>query len=191
MNTRIILSALALAAVSATAFADHGRHDNGRHVGNRHQGRDSEYARVVRVEPLVERVRYTVPVQQCWTESRVRSSHSGRTGDAGAAIVGGAIGAILGNAIGDGRGRTAATLGGAVVGAALGNELSKSDGRDYRDRGRYEQVERCRTHHEERYDERVSSYRVTYEYNGRRQITQLPYDPGRYLRVAVDVHPLG
>lgn len=187
MNTRILLSTLALSVISAAAFADHGRHDKGRHEGDRHRGRDSEYARVVRVEPLLERVRYTVPVQQCWTESRVRSS---RSGDPGAAIVGGAIGAILGNAIGDGRGRTAATLGGAVVGAALGNELSRSDGRrEYRDR--YEQVERCRTHHEERYEERVSSYRVTYEYNGRRQVTQLPYDPGRYLRVAVDVHPLG
>ncbi len=40
---------------------------------------------------------------------------------------------------------------------------------------------------EERFDERVAGYRVTYEYNGRRQVTQLPYDPGRYLRVAVDV----
>ena len=94
------------------------------------------------------------------------------------------------HSIGDGRGRTAATLGGAVIGAAVGNELSKSDSRRDR-RPRYEQVERCRTAYEERFDERVAGYRVTYEYNGRRQVTQLAYDPGRYLRVAVDVHPLG
>jgi uncharacterized protein YcfJ len=183
MTTRILIStiALGLAAVSGNALAD-----NGRHKGH-DRDRDGDYARVVRVEPLMERVRYTVPVEQCWTEERVRSN---RSSDAGAALVGGAIGAIFGHAIGDGRGRTAATLGGAVIGAAVGNELSKSDSR--RDRGRrYEQVERCRTSYEERFDERVVSYRVTYEYNGRRQVTQMPYDPGRYLRVAVDVHPLG
>src|SRR5690606_25380494 len=116
MNTRILVSAVAigLAAVSGTALAD-----NGRHKGHdRDRGRDGDYARVVRVEPMVERVRYTVPVEHCWVEERVRTS---RSGDAGAAIVGGALGAIFGNAIGDGR--TAATLGGAVIGAAVGNEL--------------------------------------------------------------------
>jgi uncharacterized protein YcfJ len=185
MNTRILISALAigLTAASGNAIAD-----NGKHRGqDRGRDRDGDYARVVHVEPLVQRVRYTVPVEQCWTEDRVRSS---RTSNAGAALVGGAIGAIFGHAIGDGRGQTAATLGGAVIGAAVGNEVSKSENR--RDRGpRYEQVERCRTSYEERFDERVQGYRVTYEYNGRRQVTQLPYDPGRYLRVAVDVHPLG
>lgn len=183
MNTRILVSVLAIGitAVSGSALADNGRHKG--HDRDRH--RDDDYARVVRVEPMIERVRYTVPVEQCWVEDRARP---GRSGDAGAALIGGAIGAIFGNAIGDGR--TAATLGGAVVGAAVGSELSKSDSRRDR-RPRYEQVERCRTHHEERFEERVAGYRVTYEYHGRRQVTRLPYDPGRYLRVAVDVHPLG
>jgi uncharacterized protein YcfJ len=187
MKNRILISALALAlgATAGTAFAD-----NGKHRGDRDRGyRDSDYARVVRVEPLVERVRYSVPVEQCWTEERVRSGS--RSGNASAAVVGGVIGAILGNNIGHGDGRRAATLGGAVVGAAIGNEVGKSDGRrDYRG-PRYEEVQHCRTRHEERFEERVAAYRVTYEYNGRRQVTQLPYDPGRRLRVAVDVHPLG
>lgn len=187
MNHRILVSAVAigLVAVSGNVLADQGRD---RH-NNYRSDRDSDYARVVRVEPLVQRVRYTVPVEQCWVEELVRNDR--RVANPGAAIVGGAIGAILGNRIGDGHGRAAATLGGAVVGAAIGNEVGKSGNRnDYR-QPRYEQVERCRTTQEERFDERVSAYRVTYEYNGRRQVTQLPYDPGRYLRVAVDVHPLG
>jgi uncharacterized protein YcfJ len=193
MNNRIFISAaaLALAAVSGTALADSGwqrgdrDHDRDR---DRDRDRDGAYARVLQVEPLVERVRYTVPVQQCWSEERVRDE---RRPANGAAIVGGAIGAILGNGLGEGRGRGAATVGGAIVGAAIGNELGRSDGRrDYR-QPRYEQVQQCRTRYEERFDERVASYRVTYEYNGRRQVTQLPYDPGRYLRVAVDVRPLG
>lgn len=186
MKNRIFISAVALAvaATSVNAFAD-----NGRHRGNRDYDRDSDYARVVRVEPLMERVRYTVPVEQCWTEERAVSNR--RPGNPAAAIVGGAVGAILGSGVGRGDGRRAATLGGAVIGAAIGNEISKADGRrDYRE-PRYEEVQQCRTRYEERFDERVASYRVTYEYNGRRQVTQMSYDPGRYLRVAVDVHPLG
>ncbi|MEO6080704.1 MAG: glycine zipper 2TM domain-containing protein [Steroidobacteraceae bacterium] len=185
MNNRILISAVAvcITAASGSALAD-----NGRHRGDRnHDNRDSDYARVLRVEPVMQRVRYTVPVERCWNEERVRSDR--RSSNAGAAIVGGAIGAILGNRISDGRG--VATLGGAVVGAALGNEIGKADGRrDYRE-PRYAQVQRCRTLQEERFEEHVAGYRVTYEYNGRHQVTQLPYDPGRYLRVAVDVHPLG
>lgn len=185
MNNRILIAAAALAftAASANALAD-----NGRHRGDRNHDRDGDYARVLRVEPLVHRVRYTVPVEKCWTEERVSAGR--RQGDGGAAIVGGAIGAILGHSIGDGRGRAATTLGGAVIGAAIGNEIGKSGDRNYRE-PRYEQVQRCRTSYEERFDERVDGYRVTYEYNGRRQVTQLPYDPGRRLRVAIDVHPLG
>ena len=187
MNNRILISAVALVltATSGSAIAD-----NGRHLGNRDRDRDrgGDYARVLQVEPLIERVRYFVPVEQCWTEERVRDDRSSANA---AAIVGGAIGAILGNSVSDRRGRGVATVGGAIVGAAIGNELGKSDDRREYRQPRYEQVQRCHTRYEERFDERVAGYRVTYEYNGRRQVTQLPYDPGRYLRVEVDVHPVG
>jgi uncharacterized protein YcfJ len=203
MKSKILISAVTLALVAAAggALADNGRHrgdrgDHGRDYSrdygrdyNRDHGRGYDYARVLRVEPLVQRVRYSVPVEQCWTEQRVRGGN--RSDSTGGAIVGGAVGAILGNTIGRGDGRRAATVGGAVVGAVLGSELARSDGRrDYRE-PRYEEQQRCRTEYEDRYDERVSGYRVTYEFNGRRQVTQLPYEPGRYLKVAVDVHPLG
>jgi uncharacterized protein YcfJ len=193
MNNRILAGAvaLAIAATSGAALAD-----NGRHYGNREHdrgNRDTDYARVVRVEPMLERVRYSVPVEQCWNEGRV-SDGGYRSGSSktGAAIMGGVVGAIFGNALGGhGDGRHAATVGGAVLGAAVGNELGKNGGqREYRE-PRYEEVQRCSTRYEERFDERVAGYRVTYDYNGRRQVTQLPYDPGRYLRVSVDVHPLG
>lgn len=191
MKSRIIAGvvAVAITAVSGTALAD-----NGRHLGNRNYdrgGRAGDYARVVNVEPLVERVRYSVPVEQCWNEGRVRDDGYRNGSKTGAAIVGGVVGALFGNAVGGhGDSRRAATVGGAVLGAAVGNEIGKNGGRDYRE-PRYEEVQRCSTRYEERFDERVAGYRVTYDYNGRRQVTQLPYDPGRYLRVSVDVHPLG
>jgi uncharacterized protein YcfJ len=137
---------------------------------------------------LYERVRYREPVQQCWIEER-RGGY--RSDPVGAAIVGGAMGAVIGSHISRGDGRTAATLGGAVVGAALGSELARKDARQgYRDSG-YGAVERCHTRHEVRYDERIVAYRVTYSYHGRRQVTRMAYDPGRYVQVAVNVHPLG
>jgi uncharacterized protein YcfJ len=185
MNSRILATGAVLAlALSQAALADHG-HDGRDHRDRyRDAGRDGEtYARVIDVEPLLEQVRYTVPVENCWVESRGRGYPDKTT----SAIVGGAVGALIGNNIGRGEGRRAATLGGAFVGAVLGNQAARSG-----ERGpRYEQVQRCQTRYEERFDERVSGYRVTYEYGGRRGVTRLPYEPGRYIRVAVDVHPLG
>lgn len=182
MNNKMLagFTALVLGVVSVAAQAGPGRgkgHD-------RHDHRD--YARVVHVEPILERVRYTVPVEQCWVEERAYGGRGDRTG---AAIVGGAVGAIVGNQIGRGDTRRVATVGGALVGAALGSELARNA--DRHGGPRHEAVEHCRTRHETRYDERVAAYRVTYVYNGRRETTRMAYDPGRYLRVAVDVRPLG
>jgi uncharacterized protein YcfJ len=185
MNSRILATGAVLALVlSQAALADHGRGERGRYDRNWDAGRDSDaYARVIDVEPLFERVRYTVPVEDCWVESRGRGYPDKTT----SAIVGGAVGALIGNNIGRGDGRRAATLGGAFLGAVLGNEAARSGARA----PRHEAVQRCQTRYEERFDERASGYQVTYEYGGRRGVTRLPYEPGRYIRVAVDVHPLG
>lgn len=43
-------------------------------------------------------------------------------------VVGGAAGGLLGNQVGGGRGRTAATIGGAVIGALAGNQIEKQMG---------------------------------------------------------------
>jgi uncharacterized protein YcfJ len=193
-KAKLSLSLLALGLLPLLAQAGHGWRDEHRGRGhNRDQYRNGDYARVVHVQPLLERVRYREPVQECWTEDRYRgdSYRSGyRSDPTGAAIVGGAVGAIVGSHIGRGDGRTAATLGGAVVGAALGSEIARNDARRGYSEPRYREVERCHTRHQERYDERIVGYRVTYDYNGRRQVTTLPYDPGRYLQVAVNVHPV-
>jgi hypothetical protein len=42
--------------------------------------------------------------------------------------------------------------------------------------------------HEER---RIDGYRVIYVYNGQKFATDMPYDPGRELRVRVDIRPAG
>jgi uncharacterized protein YcfJ len=207
MNSKILsVSAVVLALSSQLALADHG-HDFGRGYGrnygyeggyrdDRRYDNDYDYARVLNVEPLMERVRYSVPVEQCWNEDRrddYRGGYRGSYGNsssAGAAVLGGVAGAAIGNHIGRGDERVVATIAGAVLGAAIGNQVGsqRRDDYGYRD-DRVRSVERCQTRNEERYDERVRAYRVTYEYNGRRSITEMPYDPGRRLRVAVNVHP--
>jgi outer membrane lipoprotein SlyB len=53
------------------------------------------------------------------------SSGEGRTSGAGA-IVGGLVGALAGNQVGSGGGRTAATVAGGVAGAAIGNRVESN-----------------------------------------------------------------
>lgn len=149
---------------------DYDRHDD----RDRHRGRDR--ARVVHVEPVYERVRYSVPVEHCWNE-RVRHVRRGSDRTA-ATVVGGAVGAVIGNRIGDGRG--VATVAGAAVGAVIGSELARGERREVH----YDTVRRCEVRHEPRFERRVVAYHVTYELRGRRDVTRLAYDPGRYIAVA-------
>lgn len=168
MNRNILIGLITL-ALGATATAQAG---NGNGHGRSHDRHRDDMARVLHVEPLVERVRYTVPVEQCWDEHRVR-----RDANAGGAIVGGVVGAMLGSAVGQDGHRGAATVGGALLGAAIGSNVGDN-------RVRHSVRERCEVHHETRWEERVVAYRVTYVYNGRRDVTRLDHDPGRYFRLA-------
>lgn len=146
-----------------------------------------DYARVVDVQPLTRRVRVTTPQRECWDETRVDEGRGGPRTSAGGAILGAVIGGVIGHQIGSGRGRDAATAAGAVIGAGVGaRQAERNSGnapaREYT-------VERCDTRYSEHWEERVDGYRVTYVYNGRRQVTQLPYKPGDRIRVRVDVSP--
>jgi uncharacterized protein YcfJ len=181
MNNKIFaaiaLAALAAAPLAADAGSKHDdrradyRHDHGRHD---HDNRAR--ARVVHVDPIYERVRYSVPVEHCWNET-VRHVHGGadRTG---AALVGGAVGAVIGNRVGNGQG--VATVAGAIAGAAIGSELA----RDGRREVHHDRVRRCEVRQEIRHERRVVAYHVTYEFKGRRDVARLAYDPGRYVAIA-------
>jgi uncharacterized protein YcfJ len=140
---------------------------------------------------MVERIAVRVPVQSCWRETQY--DDGGRRGgaNAGASVLGGLVGAVVGNQFGSGSGRKVGAVAGAVIGSAVGSQIAADRGGGYYREPRAYDVERCGTSYETRYEERIASYRVSYEYAGRIQVTELPYDPGRRLRVAVDVRPLG
>jgi len=171
MNNKIFTGLTTLVLGVAAVGAQAGER-NSRDRGHDH---NRGYAQVLNVEPLFERVRYTVPVEHCWDEQRAY-----RSGANGGAILGGVLGAAVGSNIGRGADRPATTVAGAVIGAVIGSQVA----RDRDDRGaRYETVRRCETRYEERWNREVVAYRVTYAYRGRHDVVRLAYDPGRRFRL--------
>jgi uncharacterized protein YcfJ len=204
--TGLVASGLLLSGQAA--FADQGNPWSGRYdrpgagqSGYAPNGPEYDYARVVDVDPIIHHVRVTAPKRECWTETRYEEVEQGggpdpRRASAGSMILGGIIGAAVGNQIGRGDGRRAATVAGAIIGTAIGHNAGDrrnaryDSGPGYTESRPY-QAERCEVRYDDTYEDRIDGYRVTYVYNGRRQTTQLPYDPGDRIRVRVDVSPEG
>lgn len=186
MNRKTTSLALAfIATLSATALAAESFTDR---------------ARVVSVLPIHERI--PVSREECWNdrqrgyeERRVVRRDTGAPIGAGTvlgAVVGGVIGHQMG---GSDRARDAATVGGAVVGGIVGNQIERDGAPSSRERvvevervPVERNVERCRTVQETR--EATIGYDVVYEYAGREFTTRLDRDPGRNLRVRVEVIPV-
>ena len=116
-------------------------------------------------------------------------SHCNTKGAAVGALVGGA----LGKQVGKGNGRTAAMVTGAVVGATVDANTGLNDENNYwDDRG---SVRRCRTvvvndnRDGNGWRRNGDSFNVTYRYANQVFDTVTNYDPGRDMRVIVDVRP--
>ena len=118
-----------------------------------------------------------------YEEPRARSA----TGPILGAIVGGA----LGNAVGHKkRNKQVGTVVGAVLGGSIGADIARRH-RGYGENVRYSSREVCSVVHEERHEERLAGYRVTYRYGGETYTTEMDHDPGDSLRVQVRVTPVG
>jgi uncharacterized protein YcfJ len=139
-------------------------------------------ARVISSTPVYDRI--NEPRQQCWTETVGYEEQVYRNrNDNGGAIIGAIAGGLLGSTVGRGSGRVAAAAVGAATGAVIGDRID-SDGHYYRS-SRPRQVERCRV--SDNYREVVAGYDVIYSYRGQEYAARLPYDPGRWVDVNVDV----
>ena len=143
-------------------------------------------ARVRSVQPQYETV--SVPRQECssqWINEthRVEGQRS-----YGGAVIGGVAGAVLGNQVGKGHGREAATALGAVVGAIAGDRLDNRDRRDRYYEPSAREVKRCRTVYDTQ--SRITGYRVNYEYRGQHYSTVTRENPGNSLTVRVSVEPI-
>ncbi len=143
-------------------------------------------ARVRRVDPQYESV--SVPRNECTSQVVNEVRRTGGERQYGGAVIGGVAGALLGNQVGRGHGREAATALGAVVGAFTGDRMANGD-----EQVQYQEVPRevtsCRTVND--VQTRVAGYRVDYEYHGQSYTTMLHDNPGPTLQVRVSVDPVG
>lgn len=104
-----------------------------------------------------------------------------RDSDTNGTVLGAIAGGVLGNSVGGGFGRAAATGLGVVTGSVIGNQV-EADSNPVTT----VPVRRCQT--ATSYESRVVGYDVTYDYAGQRYSTRMARDPGQ--RLAVSAQPL-
>ena len=130
-----------------------------------------EVGRVLSTTPVIHQV--AVPRQVCNQQQVAVEQPKSGAGAAMGAIAGGAVG----NQIGHGGGRAAATVLGLVGGAILGDRIEGPSA------PQVQTVQNCTT--QTFYENRTAAYNVVYEYAGKQYNVQLPYDPGPTIRLQV------
>lgn len=141
-----------------------------------------DFGHVQRVTPQVEQVNH--PRQECRTEYVQVQQAPQRS--MGGSIIGGIAGALLGNQVGGGSGRMAATAAGAIGGAIVGDRVDNNGAQA--GTTQEQAVKQCRT--VDHWETRNNGYEVTYDYRGRNYTTMLSYDPGTRLRLRGTVDPV-
>lgn len=150
-----------------------------------------DYARVVDVNKIIEKVKYNEPVEKCWNEKvRYRNRHASHSSSKTPDVLGAIVGAAVGNRFGKGSGRDAATVAGALLGGSIGRDIRKNSHRHHHDSYSVKTVRQCATHNEVRYEEQVAGYEVKYRYKGKVFTTQMDTHPGREIKVQVTVVPV-
>ena len=184
MLSGALVVSLALTATPAAADYNHGKYRSGKAV--------YDYARVLNVEPIVNYVTVTKPVRECWEDTQYYTVDHRPAGVGAKTIFGAILGGVVGHQFGSGRGNDAATVAGTMIGAAIANDAARrtavSRG-DYYSSRYSRPVRRCETTYSSYEEERIEGYKVLYSYNGRKYLTETPYEPGSRLRIRVDVRP--
>lgn len=130
-----------------------------------------EQGRVISSTPVIQQV--AVPRQVCSQQQVVTQQPTTGAGGVMGAIAGGAIG----NQIGSGGGRAAATALGVLGGVILGDRIEGGG------QPQYQTVQNCTT--QTYYENRAVSYNVVYEYAGRQYQVNLPHDPGPTVQLQI------
>ncbi|MCP4431828.1 MAG: glycine zipper 2TM domain-containing protein [Gammaproteobacteria bacterium] len=186
MKTFNTTFAIVILLLSQPLMADHKHNKNKAHHRHNAQFQHYDYARVIKATPIYREVRVSNPVRECWDEP---VNHSRRHKSADGIIAGGLIGGIVGHQIGKGRGKKLATAVGAILGAQIGHKAVNS----HASSGHSDQVEyqqHCKTHQQVSYEEVVEAYDVTYRYKGERYRIEMPYHPGKRIKMRIQVSPV-
>ncbi len=189
MNIKARISSISSSAVLALALGAGPAMANDDYGTSNRSDAIYDYARVISSEPIVRYVTVVTPVQECWEDTEYYTVAQRPRGTAGGAIVGAIIGGVIGNQFGHGHNRDAATVFGTLAGAAIGSEVATAKAGGYATTQYARPVRRCQTTDRTQEEERIDGYRVIYVYNGQKYATRMPTDPGRRLRIRVDVRP--
>lgn len=100
----------------------------------------------------------------------------------GGAILGGLTGGVVGSQVGKGNGRIVAAAVGAAAGSMIGDRIANREAV-----AGERPVQRCEL--VDRWERHVTGYDVTYAYHGHTYTTFMPQEPGRRMRVHVEVSP--
>jgi uncharacterized protein YcfJ len=188
MNKTYTLIAVSLLVFAASADAGS---KNKSHKSQGHSPRQDlyEYAHVVDSRPIYREVRVSTPVRECWDEP-VYHTEQRPPKSAGGMLAGGLIGGIIGHQVGKGRGNKIATAFGTLIGAKIGHDAvnGHNDHASSRQVVGYDEV--CKTQHQVSYEEVVDSYDVTYKYRGKRYHIEMPYDPGKRIKMRIQFTPV-
>lgn len=139
-----------------------------------YQPAPTDSGRVISSTPVVQQV--AVPRQVCSQQPMVVQGPRSTSG--AGSIIGAIAGGLLGNTIGHGGGRAAATALGVMGGALVGNSVEANGSPAYA-----QNVQQCTT--QTTYENRTVAYNVTYEYAGRQYTVQMPQDPGPTVQLQV------
>lgn len=184
--TRMLAAAVLLSLILVAGPANAGHYA---YKGHRSAASVYDYARVLSAEPIIRYVTVTTPLQECWDETEYYTVDARPSGVGVKTVLGAIIGGVVGHQFGGGRGKDAATVAGTLLGATIANGVARRNA-GYASIERSRQVRRCETRYQSHEEERIDGYRVIYAYSGQKYSTRTPYDPGKRLRIRVDVRPV-
>jgi len=177
--------AIALLVLSPVLMADHKSNKHHKH-GYESQFERFDYARVVNVKPIYREVRVSNPIQECW-DTPVKHTRNHKSADG--ILAGGLIGGVVGHQVGKGHGKKLATAVGAILGASIGHKAVNGHASSSNN-GYVEYEQHCNTRQQVSYEEVVDGYKVTYQYKGERYRIEMPYDPGKRIKMRIQVTPV-
>ena len=189
-STLAVALAVSLVTITTSTFAGSNNKIKNKHYANNSIIQHYDYAKVIKVRPIYREVRVSTPVRECWDQPVVHSTGGySHPKSAGGMAVGGILGGVIGHQVGKGRGNKLATALGTIIGAGIGHNavnghVQSSQGHSYTE---YE--EQCEVHHQVSYEEVVDSYDVTYRYQGEKHHIEMPYQPGKRIKLRINITP--
>ena len=146
----------------------------------------TEYAQIIQVQPNYHTVYQNIPTTSC---QNVEVPIYGRTqgqASTGDTLFGALIGGALGNQVGGGKGKDAATVLGAIIGADVANKRSGSQ--QYITGYRVQQ--QCYQSVDRQQSTVIKNYTITYDWNGitARSFTNNQYNVGDQIPVSVSIN---